>query len=676
MKRFVLASIALVAPHLALAQELPSDIIVTAASGPQRVRSATITLNREAIDERTPAAVADLFRSISGLSLRTNSRGETVIRVRGAEERQTAVFLDGAPLATPWDGRIDLSLLPAGLIGGIEVVKGASPIEYGANTVGGVVDLRTILASDTLAVQGEAQTGTYGLLNASALASLPLDDKFSLVTGVSLLKRDAERIADRLSVPFDPSLSRRRSNTDLSARSLFFAGGYEAGPLALRVSLLRADVTRGIPAQGDLDPAVSMPRYWRTPDWHLTQLTGTVRWAMSDDATLRLTGWRQWFDQTIDAYSDASYTLLRSREDDRDLTSGLRAVVTFGTGATTVRLSGTVQTSTHRQIDSRTATGLALDFSASSALLFRQRLFSTGVEFDRKFGDEVKASIAFSIDRADTPLTGDKPAQPAQTSPGFVGALRWTALPTLSATTSLGWRNRFPSSRELFGESLGRFLANPDLKPERALLGDVTLAWRPTDTVDFNSTVWFSDAADTLAQRIISVGTVNRRQRFNTRGSFTYGWETTATARITDKVRAEFSLALQNGRSKAEADGTRQPLVQRPERQLVAALDWNATHALDVRAEVLTVGPATDLGDTGGFARLPGATSLNFRAFWKIADVKTVGTLTLTASLTNATDALILPQLGLPAPGRTFTVGLRLTPNREDIGRSGKSLQP
>jgi iron complex outermembrane recepter protein len=662
MKQILLTCIALAAPQMLLAQETSNDIIVTASRDPHRARSPAIILDREAIDERAPAAIADLFRSITGVSVRVNSRGESVVRVRGAEERQTTVFLDGAPLATPWDGRVDLGLLPAGLIGAIEIVKGASPLEYGANTVGGVIDLRTVTAGDRLRVQAEAQVGTFGTINASALASLPVGEKFSVVAGFGLLKRDAERIAAPSSVPFDPTVSRRRTNTDLSARSLFVAGGYEAGQLELRLSLLNANVERGIAAQSDLDPAVSAPRFWRYPDWRLTQATGALRWHLSDSATLRVTGWRQWFDQIIDAYRDARYTALRSREDGSDRTWGARAVLAVDIGTTTLRLSGNAQTSTHGQIDSRTTTGLARDYIASPALVFRQRLVSGGVEVDHKFSDDLKTTIGVSIDHAETPLTGDKPAQPSSTSLGFLGTLRWAALPTLDVAVSLGRRNRFPSPRELFGESLGRFLANVDLRPERALLGDLTVAWQPSDMFNVSSTAWFANADDVVSQRIVRVATLNRRQRFNARGSFSYGLETTITTHLTSNLRAELNLALQDGTSKRESDGSRQALLRRPGRQITAALDWNVVEALDLRAELQNISSAVDLADTGSITRLPSATSLNLRAFWQVAKVKALGKITLTASLDNATDALILPQLGLPAPGRTFRLGIRLTP--------------
>jgi iron complex outermembrane recepter protein len=662
MKHIMLAGIALVSPQLAMAQEMSDDIIVTATRDPGRVRAAAIILDRAEIDERAPAAIADLFRSVAGLSLRVNSRGEAVVRVRGAEERQTTVFLDGAPLATPWDGRVDLALLPAGLIGGVEIVKGASPLEYGANSVGGVVDLRTITAGDNPSVRAELQAGTYGTLNGSALAGVPVGENFFLVGGFGVLERDAERIADPSSVPFDPSSSRRRTNTDFSARSVFLAAGYDAGPINVRLSLLNANVERGIAAQGDLDPAVSLPRYWRYPDWHLTQVTGALRWQVADKATLRITGWRQWFDQRIDAYRDASYTAFRGREDGSDRTSGARAVLTIGTGATRLRLSGNAQTSTHRQIDSRTATGLAQDFVANPQLTYRQNLFSSGVEVDHRLTGSLKATVGVSVDHAATPLTGDKPAQPSRTALGFLGALRWSASPTLDVTASLGRRNRFASPRELFGEALGRFLSNPDLKPERALLGDLTFGWRPSSVLQVSNTLWLANADDTITQRIVRVGGVSRRQRFNARGSFSYGIETTATVHLNSDIRTEVSLALQGGRPKNESTGATQPLLQRPSRQIAAALDWNVSKALDLRAEVQNTSAARDLADNGAIVQLPGATSLNLRAFWTIAELPQFGKMTLTASLDNATDALVLPQLGLPAPGRTFRIGIRLTP--------------
>jgi iron complex outermembrane receptor protein len=145
--RPALAALLLATPAAAQTTDprLPEEalITVTAPAGRGRVTTPVVGLTDEALLDRQPRSVADALRGLPGVSVRTNSRGETVARVRGSDERQTLVFLDGAPLAVPWDGRVDIGLIPAGLLGGLSVRKGAGAIEYGANAVAGVVDLTT-----------------------------------------------------------------------------------------------------------------------------------------------------------------------------------------------------------------------------------------------------------------------------------------------------------------------------------------------------------------------------------------------------------------------------------------------------------------------------------------------------------------------------------------------------
>ena len=122
----LLAGAAMIPPE----DEQWATIVVTANPSAGRVLPPTAEIGEDALLERQPRAVAEALRGLAGVSARTNSRGETVARVRGSEERQTQVFLDGAPLAVPWDGRADIGIIPAGLIGSIRVIKGAAPIEF------------------------------------------------------------------------------------------------------------------------------------------------------------------------------------------------------------------------------------------------------------------------------------------------------------------------------------------------------------------------------------------------------------------------------------------------------------------------------------------------------------------------------------------------------------------
>ncbi len=58
------------------------------------------------------------------------------------------------------------------------------------------------------------------------------------------------------------------------------------------------------------------------------------------ETTLRAVGWRQWFNQSIDAYTDATYATRRTRQDDEDDTLGGRLVLARDIAPFTLRLTG------------------------------------------------------------------------------------------------------------------------------------------------------------------------------------------------------------------------------------------------------------------------------------------------------------------------------------------------
>ncbi len=650
-----------VVPALAQAQGSGSieEVILTAPRGPTRASRPTLVLDHEALQARQPVAVADIFRTVPGVFLRINSRGQSVIRIRGAEERQTLVFLDGAPFAPPWDGRADLALLPAGLIDRIEVTRGLAPIEYGANAVAGAIDLVTYVPQDGTSLRAEIQHGSLGLRNVNAVAGFDPANKWSFVAAGSSIGRDAERIADKDSVAFDPSTTRARTNTDMSGDSLFAATAYSGDSFFLRASLLNLKAERGVAAQGDLNPATASPRFWRTPERNLTQAILNGNWNLREGVDLRLTGWRQWFDQSIDAYRDYSYTALRERERGRDRTTGARLALSTLVDRATLRFVATVQESTHRQIDSATATGQAADWVEEPERRYRQRLLTAGFETDLRLSDTLTSTVGLAMDRASTPLTGDKPARKSLSATGWSAGLRWTPSDTLSAVATLGQRSRFPTPRELYGVALGRFLLNPELQPERSLLADFGVEYNASDALSLDFTLWANRSDDTLSQRVVTVDNSNRRQRFNMNGSLTYGIEAVATMAITEYFSGNLSVGLQDDRVEPDERGVRRNLLHRPREQLNLALDWQPTSSLDMRAELSYIGRAYDLTDDGADTHLPASASFGLRGVMNVGRLYNQD-IFLTAAVDNLTDALILPQLGLPGPGRSFHVGIRV----------------
>ena len=626
------------------------EIVITAERRPTRVLPPVSELGDAQLLERQPRSAADAVEALAGVSVRTNSRGETIARVRGSEERQTQVFLDGAPLAVPWDGRADIGILPAGLIGTVRATKGAVPIEYGTNAVAGAVDLQTRSGGGT-GIRGASSIGSLGFADGAAVATLPAGGA-DLTFAASVLARGAEPVAKLRALPFSQPRSSRRLNTDLDSMSVFGASRFSLGPSTFRASLLHVQAERGIAPESDRDPAVNAPRYWRYPDIKLTQLNIGSELELSGQSSLRLIGWRQWFEQTILQYRDATYAVARAREDDRDDTIGGRAVLTTAARPFDIRLVAGAQTSRHAQRDTPLPDG-----PLGAELVYRQNLYTVGGEADAPIGAG-RATFGLAYDHSANPLTGDKPSHPDRGALALSAAYRMSLARRWSIAASGGRRNRFPSSRELFGEALGRFLPNPELRPEQAWLADIDLVYEGPQ-LSFGINPFVSRIRDTISQRVVTVDGRRLRQRYNLSGLLTYGVDGVLTAQVIDRLAVEVSGMVLRARADAGAAPFRR-LPQRPSYEVSAAANFDLSERLSLRAEIRRVGPAVDLDANGAKARLASGDEVNLRGRLHVARFGGGPRLFLTASVDNLFDDVITPQLGLPLPGRSARIGLQI----------------
>ncbi len=77
------------------------------------------------------------------------------------------------------------------------------------------------------------------------------------------------------------------------------------------------------------------------------------------------------------------------------------------------------------------------------------------------------------------------------------------------------------------------------------------------------------------------------------------------------------------------------------------------------RLQVTRVGDAIDLDRTGNVVELDSSLQVDLRASHRIATFRGQHFF-LTAAADNVTDATVTPQFGLPLPGRTIRLGIRV----------------
>jgi vitamin B12 transporter len=184
-KKIILGLIAL-SPAIALAQEVFSEnvsdlaalsldeISVTAARIPVSTKTATgdiTVVTREEIDRMKGSSLPDLLRLQPGLQITTTGGMGTSssLFVRGANAEQAVVLVDGLRINSATLGTTALENLPLALIDRIEILRGPASSLYGADAIGGVIQIFTRRAkTDKTLFYGSVGAGSYDTYTGSA----------------------------------------------------------------------------------------------------------------------------------------------------------------------------------------------------------------------------------------------------------------------------------------------------------------------------------------------------------------------------------------------------------------------------------------------------------------------------------------------------------------------------
>lgn len=161
------------APSALHAQAPLDPVIVTATRYPTRVAEtlADVTvITREDIERSARLTLPELLRGLPGLQVTaTGGPGQVSgVFIRGANTGQTLVLVDGMRLASATVGTTAIEHLPLDQIERIEIVRGPASSLYGADAVGGVIQIFTRRGSGEPRVNASAGYGSYGTFIGSA----------------------------------------------------------------------------------------------------------------------------------------------------------------------------------------------------------------------------------------------------------------------------------------------------------------------------------------------------------------------------------------------------------------------------------------------------------------------------------------------------------------------------
>ena len=682
--RLILAALILSAPAVLSAQATQDSTRVdsTRVARQYDIKGLTISVPRPALTTGGSSAVEmrldslrsvpaptmeDVVRAMPLLVIRQNSRGESQPSIRGSEERQIGIFLDGVPLTVGWDHRTDLSIIPLTAAQGIRLIRGLSSVLYGPNTLGGVIEVDVARVPGSIESVNPMDVGISvnesGGTNIAVGAAHLIDrdeTQWLFRAGAGFSDRPGYTVPNGASDDPDirPEFLRNadglRLNSDTRRMDAYFAArvrGEDGGWASLATTAY--DVERGVPPEAHQDE----PRLWRYPEQTrlLTALSfGTgSRYTGSGRGDVEVSLGMDLGSTRIDQYDTWAFQSVVEREDsdDRNLTFRLEGEHTLGDQGD-FRASATYADVNHDEV-----------LTPGGSSEFRQRLWSLGAETEWKLGptDGTRLSLGAVLDGADTPESGDKP--PLARLNDFGARIGISSLLSggLLVHGGASRRARFPSLRELYSGALGRFIPNPSLEAE-IMLGAEGGFTVHTGDLEIQVVGFHQRLADGIIRTTVTDDSGTRLfKRVNQDQIQSTGIEMLAIGTL-GVATISTDLTLQHVRG-VEPDGTRIELEYEPsvtgEFSLESPLGGGYRAASDFRfvSDQRCANP--EIGGLQSFGA-SGSADFSLRKIFQFGGRGALSRVDASASVRNATNSTSYDQCGLPQPGRTLQVQFRV----------------
>lgn len=627
--------------------------------------SSAVVVDLDSLGAIPAPTMEQVLRQLPLIQVRTNSRGEVQPSLRGSEDRQVAVLLDGVPLTLGWDHRTDLSIIPLTAARSITLLRGLSSVLYGPNTLGGVVEVdvarsrRRETRVDPLTVG--LSVNDRGGTNVSASAGGLLDGTLSqwvLRGGVGFQDRPGFALPG--DAHDDPTLRARyladgdlRLNSDTRRMDGFVSGRYlgDDGRWA-SIAASGYEVERGVPPEAHQD----FPRLWRYPYQRrgIASLSGgtgqrSTPWGTGDlEASIGLDAGAY----RIDAFESEAFRSVTEREEADERTVTLRLLGDHTLGARgELRGAFTYADISHDEV-----------LTPGGSNRYRQRLWSLGTETEwRLDGDaHTRLTLGVAVDGGDTPETGDKPPVAALHDVGYRAGITSLLGSGFLVHGGVSHRSRFPSLRELYSGALGRFEPNPDLRPE-SLVGMEAGFTAQTGDGEFQAVLFHHRLSDGIVRTSVTdAGGTRRFKRVNQHEIRGTGLELLAVGTV-GAATLDGDLTLQRVRG-LDPDGREVDLEYEPAWSGKVGLGLPLASGVHARGNLRFVGSQRcENPESGGLdaMRSSRTADLSLRRIFG-AGARSLRRVDASVGVRNVTNALVFDQCGLPQPGRSLQIQLRI----------------
>lgn len=624
------------------------EVVVTGKSEAITQVATVETIDREDIELNNAEDVASALDNMAGLSISVGRRNEANISVRGFSQRYVPVFFDGIPWYIPNDGYVDPGQISTGNISRITLTKGASSTLYGANTMGGVVNIVSMKPTESF----EGSFGTRltkdqykGNLNLGLMKG-----KFYFMTGFSASDLDDYNMSDDFQpVPVAGGYYEDgdyRDNSDKKSITKSLKLGFmpsENSEYAIGYHNVRSE--RGLPTNTDPN---ERQRFWRFTEWEKSTYYFIGDTGLTENLSAKLRIYHDEYYNILDSYDDGTYFSQTARwafhSTYDDHTDGGSLVLKSGFfDNNTLSFSYHYKNDVHTEQDDHGAAEEKYEASTSSI----------GIENAMTVNDKMSMVFGLNLDTQEAEYADGGPLREDDDAVNGVIGMTYELDNDKQLHFSIAKKSRFPTLQELYAAyinaNVDESIPNPNLKKEQSInyeLGFSSAA--PLDSsIEF--AVFYSDIEDLIMTTEIG----GLEFRGNIGEATTRGFELALRNNYFDKNDIQVSYTFLDAKNNS-ADRTSDFLEEIPEHQ------FRITDRITLNDKVSFY--AKGKYESGQKQELRNGDWSELDDYW-VFDIKAVLNYSentqLDLSVENLLDENYSTRHGFPREGRMIVFGLR-----------------
>ncbi len=476
------------------------EIVVTSGQISAPVFTTVDEITAQQIAETGAKTVAEALDYTAGIRMTVGGKDEPDVRIRNFKQSKVLILVDGIPVSTPYYGYLDLNQLPIDNVAKITVTKGLASSLYGANTLGGVINIVTT----------KPKTGvSYGKLAVRGSENNTMEYKADYNVGGAKRYYSVSASSSE-SDGFEKADGTARINTDYDKKNASIKYGIlGSGNNEYAVSINYTDNEKGLPIQDVASPQkIAMSPYARFTEWKSWTMDLSGQQQLTKMAGLKEKIYYHKFDNTLVNYTDNTFSTIGSNASGNqyisiydDYTAGLRLISDLAMSKNhTLSLAASITEDSHK---SQSATDVPWEefvtqttsLAAESNIVLSQRLaFQFGADYDTYIKKDAyalnssAASVATMLSTAKTNAGANKSALNTQfgisITPDSDNTIRF----------SIGKKTRFPTMMELYSYSKG----NPDLREQKNMLYELGIEHKYSDNLALNFNVFRNNVKDLI----------------------------------------------------------------------------------------------------------------------------------------------------------------------------------